>query len=246
MSRWKASGLHFLISVFIAVAAIATVVLIMYPPPYTNSAGAGKLLITLIGVDVTLGPLITLIIFKPGKWGLKFDLYVIATLQIAALCYGLYMISQARPVFLAYSNDRFVLVQANEIKDEAIDKAVSPFDRRGWTGPMLVGTQMPTDPDEKFDLLNSALGGGADIGALPQYYVGYESQKDKVLAGAKPLPQLKNWSEAAKQLVVRWVAREQVNEDDFFYYPLLGRGGYQALVLDKNAQPVTVLPIDPW
>ena len=38
-----------------------------------------------VSVDVTLGPLITLIIFKPGKKGLLFDLVVIGMMQSAAL-----------------------------------------------------------------------------------------------------------------------------------------------------------------
>jgi hypothetical protein len=52
MSRWKASGIHF------------------------EAAGGDRLIFILAAVDVTLGPLITLIIFKAGKKGLKFDLAV--------------------------------------------------------------------------------------------------------------------------------------------------------------------------
>ena len=55
MTRWKASGLHFLLSLFIAVVAVIVVILVMCPPSYTGSTGAGKLLVALIGVDVTLG-----------------------------------------------------------------------------------------------------------------------------------------------------------------------------------------------
>lgn len=39
-----------------------------------------------------MGPLITLIIFKPGKKGLKLDLATIAVLQVAALAYGTHVV----------------------------------------------------------------------------------------------------------------------------------------------------------
>lgn len=55
MTRWKASGLHFLTSLFVAVVAVIVVILVMCPPSYTGSTGAEKLLVTLIRVDVTLG-----------------------------------------------------------------------------------------------------------------------------------------------------------------------------------------------
>lgn len=246
MSRWKASGIHFLISLFIAIAAVATVILVMYPPPYTGSSGAGKLLAILIGVDVTLGPLITLVIFKHNKPGLKFDLSVIAILQVAALSYGLYMISQARPVFLAFVQDRFVLIQANGIEDAAIGRASAPFDHKPWTGPMLVGTEMSGDAGAQNDVLMSALAGGPDIDSMPEYYVAYESQKEVVLASAKPLKELRSWSEDADAIVSSWLERKRQNADDLVYYPLKARVSFHTLILDQEAEPVAILPIDPW
>ncbi len=246
MSRWKASGIHFLISLFIAIAAIAIVILVMYPPPYTGSAGAGRLLVILISVDVTLGPLITLIIFKQGKPGLKFDLSVIAMLQVAALGYGLIIIGQARPVFLAFVEDRFALVHANAIKDDAIAQASAPYNRKSWTGPVLVGTQLSGDIDAHNDVLMSAMEGGPDIDSMPQYYVPYEQQKEKVLAQAKPLKDLRSWSENADTLVATWLERKQTSAEDFLYLPLQVRTGFHTLVLNQNVEPIDVLPVDPW
>ncbi len=40
MTRWKASGLHLLISAVVAVAAIAGMLLIWYPWPLFEAAGA--------------------------------------------------------------------------------------------------------------------------------------------------------------------------------------------------------------
>ena len=85
MTRWKASGIHLVISIAIAVAAVAAMLGVMYPWEYFQASGGFKLLTILLSVDVVIGPLLTLLVFKSGKPSLKFDLTVIALLQLAAL-----------------------------------------------------------------------------------------------------------------------------------------------------------------
>jgi hypothetical protein len=67
-----------------------------------------------------------------------------------------------------------------------------------------------------------------------------------VLARAKPLKELSGWNDNADELVVNWLARKLKVADDFVYYPLQARGGFHALILNKNAEPMGILPIDPW
>ena len=63
MNRFKAAGIHVLLSLFIVITTLVTMYLLWYPGNYFTLMGGGKL-ITLIGtVDVFLGPLLTLIIF---------------------------------------------------------------------------------------------------------------------------------------------------------------------------------------
>src|SRR5256885_1540003 len=112
MSRWRASGLHFLISLLILVTALALIRLVWYPDFFFAAIGADGLLAILFTVDVTLGPLITLVIFKSGKRGLKFDLAFIAVCQLAALLYGMHTVFLARPAFAVFYDDRFEVVQA--------------------------------------------------------------------------------------------------------------------------------------
>ena len=41
-----------------------------------------------VGKTTVVGPLLTLIVFRAGKPGMKFDLAVIGLVQVAALAYG--------------------------------------------------------------------------------------------------------------------------------------------------------------
>src|SRR5258708_25743002 len=107
VTRWQASGLHLLISVAVAAAVFALMLSLWYPGPLFEAAGGDDLLFILVGVDVVVGPLITLVIFRSGKRGLKFDLAVIGMLQIAALAYGVYALDLARPPFLGLVKDQF-------------------------------------------------------------------------------------------------------------------------------------------
>jgi len=55
-------------------------ILVWYPPPLFQLLGGFELLLLIVAVDIALGPLLTLVVFKSGKKRLKFDLSVIALL----------------------------------------------------------------------------------------------------------------------------------------------------------------------
>ena len=85
MSRWKAASIHLSISILVGLLVLALLFLVWYPEPYFEAAGGQHLIVVLLGVDLVLGPLMTLILFKSGKWGMRFDLWMIGIIQSAAL-----------------------------------------------------------------------------------------------------------------------------------------------------------------
>ena len=118
MTRWKAAGLHFLICVLVASSVVLVMLAIWYPGRLFEAMGGERLVMILIGVDVVIGPLITLIIFSPTKPRhlLRFDLTVIGCLQLAALAFGVYVVFEARPVYMVFAADRFEVTTAIEIQ----------------------------------------------------------------------------------------------------------------------------------
>ncbi|HEV8692756.1 MAG TPA: hypothetical protein VGQ93_01000, partial [Lysobacter sp.] len=97
MTRWKASAIHLYLSILVLCTIAAILVWRWYPPGLFHMAQADKLLMLIGGVDVVLGPLLTLIVYKQGKKSLKFDLTVIALMQVGALAFGLHTAWQSRP-----------------------------------------------------------------------------------------------------------------------------------------------------
>ena len=119
-SPYRASFIHLLISALLVGNVVAIVFWIWYPKPSFEVAGTFSIIGLLVAVDLVLGPLLTMIIFKQGKPGLKFDLCFIATVQIVALAYGSYVLYIERPAYLVFAIDRIEFVSGKQIDQSAI------------------------------------------------------------------------------------------------------------------------------
>ncbi len=246
MSRWKAAGTHLAISFIVAALVGSVIYFVWYPPPYFTVAGGSNLMLLIMGVDVVIGPCLTLAVFKSGKKGLKFDLAVISALQIAAFGYGLNVIAQARPIFIVMAQTQFFSpVYANSLSDADLAAAAPEFSRRSWTGPVLVGAVLPADAKEKSDLVFAAAQ-GKDIDKFPKYYVSYAEVAAAALAKAKPLSDLAAKSPQNRSIVDAFLKNGQ-HLDDLVYLPLHGRTSEFSMILSRSSQrPIGALAIDPW
>lgn len=247
MSRWKAATLHLSISMMIGLVTAALLLLVWYPPPLFHAAGADTLVLLLVSVDLGLGPLLTLVVFKSGKRGLKFDLSVIALAQAIALVYGLSVVLRARPVFIATAVDRLVVVTADELDPADLAKASKPeFRHLSLTGPILVGTRIPTDWRERNTVLFSSTA-GKDIEEYPQYYIDYAQAAPKLLERAKPLDALPARDEAQRRLVAAALAKLGKHETDVVWVPMVARRANLVMLLDRHSgNPLKALLINPW
>lgn len=248
MSRWKAAGIHLSINAVVALLAAALIYGVWYPRPYSQAAGAGTLVLLLLGVDLVLGPLLTLVVFKVGKKGLKFDLTAIAVMQVCAFVYGLHVVAAARPAFVVGEIDRFVLVTANDLDPKDLAKASDPaFRSIPWTGPRLVGAQLPTDTKQRDEVMSSSLA-GKDIDELPQYYVPYAAVVQTLLGRAMTLDTLKRKHPESAQDIEHWLASNpERNASDIGVVPLQSHDQSVSMLLDRhNGAVLDALSIDPW
>lgn len=248
MSRWKSASIHLCISVVIAAIATALLLGVWYPPPYFRAGGAPRLLMLVVLVDVCIGPLLTLIVFKSGKPGLKFDLAVIALLQATALVYGFHVLVSSRPVFMVAAVDRFVLVDADQIAKADLAKASRPEWRHlSWTGPVLVAAELPKDPDARTDLLFRSVAGGKDVQDYPQYYVPYEKAAAGLMKHAHPIAMLRELNPGKNAMIDRWLAIHQRNATGVVWLPIQPRQGDLVMMLDAaTGKPLGALPLIAW
>lgn len=246
MNRYKAAAVHLAISAALATAVISLLYFLWFPQPYFIAAGATRLVVILMGVDVGIGPLLTLIVVSPKKSKrlLKLDLLVIATLQFSALVYGVHIIAQSRPVFLVAEIDRLVLVSAGDLSDTDLAQgSTSVFRTRSWRGPVLVGALPPTG-NAGIDLTTHTISDGKDIDRMPKFYVPYDQVIDKVMLRARELSKLKTTSDSELRQL------NEVSEADrstVLALPIQrGEQSSTAIMSKQTKRPVAILGIDPW
>jgi hypothetical protein len=247
MSRWKAAAIHVSISVLIGLISATLIFFVWYPHPYSHAAGADKLILLLLGVDVVLGPLLTLIVFRAGKWGMRFDLIVIAIAQACAFLYGTSVVVRARPAFVVANIDRFSLVTANDIDDADYAKATrAEFRSPPWTGPRIIGALPPTDIAERNKIVLSGPG-GKDIDVMPQYYVDYPEVAQDLLLRAKTIGELTSSHPDAKGPIEEWLRERGQTATEVKWVPLTSHRATLTMLLDaKTGATLDALPVTPW
>lgn len=147
MSRWKAFCIHLGLSALASCAIAFALAWRWYPPGIFQMVHADRLLALLVGISLVLGPLLTLIVVRPGKGprAVRFDLCAIVLLQIGSLAYGLHNAWQWRPVYLVASERKVDLIFANEILPAKLAKAPVEYRNLPTFGPRTVGMLVPAE-----------------------------------------------------------------------------------------------------
>ena len=242
MSRWRAAGIHLLVSAGVAAVVLAVMLGVWYGPTLFWAMGGAGLALILIGVHLVMGPALTLVVFRSGKRGLKFDLAVIALCQVAALLYGCYAFFLARPAFIVFVKDQFQIATVAQLEPQYLAEARYPQYRSlPWWGPELVYGEWPKDHEEQQKLMFAGLA-GVDLQHFPRYYAPYEQGKSEMLAKALPLSSVHKTEPEAAKAIDEWVASSGADAQNLRYLRLRGRNAWVAVLIDaRTAAPVKML-----
>ena len=239
MTRWKASFIHLLISLVIVGSVAAYIVYFWYPPALMHMAKADRLLMLIGGVDLVVGPLLTLIVYKAGKPKLKLDLAIIGLIQFVFLAYGLYTIWNSRPVFLVAVPDRFELVFANEITPKRLAEAkIEKYRQFGFTKPVLVASPMPEDYKLRDEIMNSSISGEGDIQNMPKYFIDYEGITKRLLTHAKPIAEGKDLNTDEFKALKHAASSYGRKIEDLRYLTLASSRGYAVMLVEAESGKV--------
>lgn len=230
--RWHAAAIHLLASALVAAFLAALVLGVWYPQPYRRIAGGQDLFWIVLGVDLVLGPLLTLTVFNPAKPApeLRRDLTIIALLQVAGLVYGIHVVAQARPVVLALEKDRVRVVRAIDLEGSDLALAPDGLRRLPWFGMVRVATREPR-ADEKVEAVAAALA-GADVGTRPQFWLPPSQTIGAWTVGGRPLRRLRT-NESNDHLLSAAIGATGRQEQDLVYLPLIARLTDEVALVDK-------------
>ncbi|MGB5275724.1 MAG: hypothetical protein WBO73_16375 [Gammaproteobacteria bacterium] len=115
ITRKQAFLAHLWISVVIFAAVLYFIIFQWYASYYFHIDGGYRGIATIFLVDIVLGPGLTLLVFRPGKPGLKFDMSVIVAIQVLALGWGIWWVYSERPALTVFYDGEFVCMKYSEV-----------------------------------------------------------------------------------------------------------------------------------
>ena len=233
---------HLAVSLLIALFVISIVFFVWYPSPLATAVGVTHIFLMLLVIDVILGPLLGLLVYKEGKKTLKFDLSVIILIQIAALCYGVFSIEQGRPAWLVYNVDRFELVRKNELVDTNIQHVQPRFQKPSWFKPQYVATEFAKDNETRNDDTFAEALGGISIAQRPERYVELTQAKNQIQQRALQLKELEQYN--SKTEVKKTLAKyPKANA----WLPLKANAVDMVVLVNKeSASIIKIVDLRPW
>jgi len=233
---------HLVISFFIALIVVGIVFFIWYPSPLAKAVGVTHIFLMMLAIDVIIGPLLGLLVYKEGKKSLKMDLSIIILIQIIALGYGVYSIAQGRPAWLAYNVDRFELVRNNEILTEKIAQASPQYQQPSWLKPQFVGVEFATDKKIRSDEMFAEVLGGISIAQKPERYVPLDKVKNQIHQRAQNLDVLNQFNDNA--LVEKTLSNYP---QATAFVPLKANAVDMTVLINKEkGEVVKIVDLRPW
>ena len=246
--RLRAGAAHLVLSCSVAAAVLALVFLGWYPTPLDRISGVGEILQLLLAIDVTLGPLLTIVVFDRRKRSLPLDLACIGALQLAALAYGLHAVEAGRPHHLVFVKDRFEVVSRVDLRPEDRQAAAgNPAASASWTGPRIVAAELPTSDQERRDMLFESVMGGRDVHHYPARYRDIGSQRERIVAKAVPLDALRALNPERLDGLAAGIAKSGRPESRLRFLPVKGPKGDAAMLVDvADAEVIGIVDLMPW
>ncbi|MFL2546237.1 MAG: TfpX/TfpZ family type IV pilin accessory protein [Candidatus Rariloculaceae bacterium] len=246
LSKKRAFLLHLSASALVVGTLCALIFFLWYPEPYFAAKGAASVLRVLVGVDLILGPLLTLILFKPHKPGLIVDVSVIAIIQLSALIYGTTVIYQERPYYSVFAVDRFQVLSYGEVDSSMITH--DELRQKPFIGPVLAVARLPEDQETFQQLLHETLfEGKPDIDRRPEFWQPYSEGSAAVIARARSLTDLISEKPEAEEEVTNLTEKTGRSIDSLAYLPFVGKGESFTYVIDaETGTPIDIINVDPW
>lgn len=245
--KFVATGIHFLVTLGFAACAAALIFLVWYPDPFETMIGGTELFLLVVGCDLALGPLISLVIYdrRKSRRALITDYSIVGIVQIAALVYGVHTLAAARPVYVAFSHDRIEIVSAVDISDEELAAAKSPvYGSLPLTGPRFISIEVPAA--EQQDALFQSVAGNHEH-LRPRFYAPYEAQLDQIRVRAKSLEELEKRHPESKTVLQAASAKLTVPAERVRWLPVHHSKTFWTVLIDtENGRPLAYVNLDPY
>ena len=230
MNRVGAFLIHLGISLVVFAGLAYLLVYVWYPGFFFASDGGWEGMRIIIGVDLILGPALTLIVFRKGKPGLKMDLTMIGVFQSVCLLAGIYLVYMERPLTMIYVDGQFFSMSAEAYTDFGLDVP----DTSSYPGPhpKWLTIEMPEDLNTQVQIRKQALQRQQPLRTFAERYVPF-APADVNLDEAFPMNELQDRDQETEQIPL-WLADNGGALEDYAFYPFGARYEYIFVGIDRR------------
>lgn len=233
---------HLFISIIIAIILGIVIFSIWYPLPLSKATNVTQIILLVFIIDIIIGPLLGLIVYKEGKKTLKFDLTTVILIQIFALIYGVYSIEQGRPAWVVFYADRFELIRKNDIILEHPEHVKLQYQQVGWTKPKFVAMQSINGTQQRNDDVLKEVLGGISLAQYPERYMDISQAKHQIQQRALPLKELESYN--LKIEVEKTLAKYPKADA---WLPLKANAVDMVVLINKEtAEVIKIVDLRPW
>jgi len=243
--RIKAFLIHLGISLLILIVLLYVVVFIWYPPPFFAIDGGWQGVRLITGVDIVLGPLLTLAVYntRKGMRKLRFDLLIIAIIQISSLAVGCWIVAGQRTAMVTFANNRFVSMSPSQVTDSGVTEQVlaSLQDQR----PPMAYVALPDDPAERTRMVMENLGGEPLFKRGDLFEPLTLENRLRIVEQGYDLSSVAESSDELSNIVGDFSRKAGVTSERVVALPLYCRYGVLSLVLDReNGEIIDTIAIN--
>jgi len=245
--KLKAFGIHISLSALLLSTYAAVLIGVWYPPPFFWLDGSSDVIKIVVGIDLVAGPLLTFLIFKPGKPGLKMDLSIIVIVQLIFLAWGIWATYTARPLFVTFNVDRFTIARGYELDMNKVPENIQKM--RPARGPLMVYSRPARDSQEKKELLEGFFfGKSPDLAFLPERYLPVAPHRQEIVSKSIDIRNHLRTKHPGHEIELdQFLGSSDGTLEDFIFLPVEARLDHFVLILRRDNLTVAgYLPIDPW
>lgn len=149
-NRWHACVIHLLLTGLVLIPLIAVAGYYLYPGILFATEGGRQGVMLFTTLLIPLGPGLTLLVYVPGKKGLKFDLMFLAALQLLTVAYGLHTLYVNRPLVIAYYEGSYYVIPKLRFESRGVDTSTNVLFKEAT--PFFVNIKLPADAHARIDV----------------------------------------------------------------------------------------------
>ena len=242
LSTRKAFAIHLTLSLLVFSSLVFVMLMWWFPGELFLLDGGWQGLKIVALIDLVLGPMLTLVLYKPGKSGLVFDMSCIAGFQLLALAYGFYATHQQRTVAVVYADRNFTTLSADSadvaagelVKLEHQPKSIRQLDD---AYPALLLTPEPP-PGEFGKYVQQLLGDFPESHERLDLFEKLEGDTHREVLAKRAKTQESLETTGADEIVAKAIKKGNFNADDLEVHHFKARYSKGLVLFSKSEQKI--------